>query len=166
MKNSHGETLFVPVSLGVPQLALAQSWSVGQSKFRTASLSCRIGSWSADLCFTQYVWLVPRSGGCRVYWDMPQVFRSMLPSRAGGLPSAWLKDKRQPWRTLASSCLSGGKHCCDSTGTDNGEWLDRCLPPLSVSTSLLEVLPFMWQYGHKAAGVQRGVRQERCTQIQ
>ena len=110
MKNSHGEMFFVPVSLGVPQPALAQSWSVGQSKFRTASLSCRIESRSADLSFTQYAWLVPRSGGCRVYWDMSQVFRSMFPNLAGGLPSAWLKGKRQPWDNLASSCLSDGKH--------------------------------------------------------
>ena len=29
MKNSHGEMCFVPVSLGVPQPALAQSWSGG-----------------------------------------------------------------------------------------------------------------------------------------
>ena len=74
MKNSHGEMFVVPVSLGVPQPALAQSWSVGQSNFRTGYLSCMIESWSADLSFTQYVWLVPRSGYAECIGTCPRSF--------------------------------------------------------------------------------------------
>ena len=61
MKNYLGVYFVVPGSLGVPQPAWAQSWSVAQSKSRKVSLQCRIDSWSADVTITQYSWKVHKA---------------------------------------------------------------------------------------------------------
>ena len=49
MKKYLGVYLVVPGSLGVPQPAWPQSWSVAQSKYKKSSFRCRIDSWSADV---------------------------------------------------------------------------------------------------------------------
>ena len=61
MKNYLGVYFVVPGSLGVPQPAWAQSWSVAQSKSRKGSFQCRIDSWSADVTITQYSWKVHKA---------------------------------------------------------------------------------------------------------
>ena len=61
MKNNLGVYFVVPGSLGVPQPAWAQSWSVAQSKSRKGSFQCRMDSWSADVTITQYSWKVHKA---------------------------------------------------------------------------------------------------------